>query len=90
MTFCNARRRCEKAGLSAHTSSVLFEDFHSLQRIWTHPLVLKETEIEEPLSDDERSEADDASEHQHDDDDEIGSDTFSSSSSGLDPETSSM
>lgn len=42
MTFCNARSRCTEAGVSASSSSALFEDFQQLQAIWTHPFVLKQ------------------------------------------------
>lgn len=42
MTFCNARSKCTEAGVSALSSSALFEDFQQLQAIWTHPFVLKQ------------------------------------------------
>lgn len=42
MTFCNARSKSAAAGVSASSSSALFEDFQQLQAIWTHPFVLKQ------------------------------------------------
>lgn len=41
MTFCNARTKCTKAGVTPPSSSALFEDYQQLQAIWTHPFVLK-------------------------------------------------
>lgn len=74
MTFCNARTKCTEAGVSAPSSSALFEDFQQLQAIWTHPFVLKrKSEVgectthnsDDDLSDDDHS--DDASKCSHSD-----------------------
>lgn len=70
MTYCNARIKCKEAGLSAPSSSALFQDFHNLQEVWTHPLALKEQRAkmdESVTSDGEQSEDDEGDSHFEDD-----------------------
>lgn len=70
MSFCDVRAQCAEAGVSAPSSSTLFEDFQSLQGIWTHPSVLKDKMMAnvEYSSDDDKSD-DDSDDKEHDDDD---------------------